>query len=142
MGKGRPPKTVEELKLHGNFNVTRHKDRLAAPVATGQPIKPDHLTGEASDLWDFIAAKLVDNGTVKEQDTMALVVACEMWALYRAAVTVSLENPADRDARITVLHYKAAWESSAAKLGLNPADRQKIVSDIPAKQGVKARVRA
>lgn len=126
MTRGRKRKTADQLKIHGTFREDRHAARDSAPKPSGRPERPASLTGDAATHWDFVVNQLAELGVVTELDTMALQTASEMWALYRTTLAAALLNPIDKDLRISVLGYKTAWETSAAKLGLNPTDRQRL----------------
>jgi phage terminase small subunit len=142
MARGRKPVPVETLKLHGTYRKGRHGERELAPEAVGAPVRPSHLTEEAAEFWEFVVAELVANGTVRRLDTMELTAAAEMWQLYRKTVALAKSDPLDKEIRVGVTAYLSAWESMAAKLGLNPADRQKLRSENkPKKTGVPTRSR-
>jgi P27 family predicted phage terminase small subunit len=129
MVRGRKPTDVDTLKLHGTFKKGRHGDRELAPGASGEPVRPEHLTEEAAQFWDFVVSELVSNGTVKRLDTMELTAAAEMWQLYRKTVESAKQNPLDKDIRIAVTSYLTEWRSMASDLGLTPAARQRLRSD-------------
>jgi phage terminase small subunit len=128
MTRGRKPKTASQLKLHGacEQNPGRYEDRALAPQPTGAPERPSDLDGDAAWHWDFVIRQYAEMGVVTGVDTMELRAASEMWQLYRQTFALAKENPTDKDLRISVVQYKTAWETSAAKLGLNPTDRQRL----------------
>jgi Phage terminase, small subunit len=125
MVRGRKPKTADQLKVFGG-----RKDRIAqrkqAPQPSGAPERPANLEGDAAWHWDFAVRQLAELGVVTRLDTMELTIASETWGLYRAAADAAKLDPLDKDTRIAVVQYKTAWEASAAKLGLNPTDRQRL----------------
>ncbi len=123
MKRGSKPKPKEAHILAGTFRADRHDGE---PVAEGVPVRPPDMKGEAKALWDSITPQLVANGTAKNLDTSALVACCELWGLYRAAYAVASAAPADKDARIALTAYYAAWERAATRLGLSPADRARL----------------
>ena len=109
----------------------------------GLPEKPAELTGDAGDLWDLILGEYAEAGPVKRLDGAALRACCELWALYRKAVKSAEADPIDKDTRIAVTSYYAAWERAAAKLGINPVDRRRVRTEGGEKKsGLRTRVRA
>lgn len=136
--RGRPPKTTNELKLHGTFRRHRHGAR-SEPEATGSLVKPAGLSPVASAHWDEVAPRLT---WARASDSPAVRTLCEMWELYRAAFDAAKKAPADKELRCAVLGYKQAWESLASKLGLTPVDRTRIRADEPAKASTGPRTRS
>lgn len=126
MAKGRPRKTLEQLKTLGVFRPDRHAGRVLEPTAAGQPVKPRGLARDVSAVWDRIVPQLVAMRTVKEIDTDAVVAACETWVLYRRALRQAMRDPCDPSIRTAVVAYLAAWDRAAAKLGMSPIDRAKL----------------
>ncbi len=100
-----------------------------APVAEGEPERPDDLTGEAAKLWDFLLVELV--GTAKRIDTPALYALCRTWELYRKALEFAEKHPTDKDFRIAVTAYLAAFNQIGARFGLTPADRARLCIEGP-----------
>lgn len=124
MPRGRPPKPKAAHILSGTFREDRHGG--AEPPATGVPERPRGLKGEARKLWDQVVPQLVANGTAKNLDTAALVACCDLWGKFRAASLAADADPTDRAARAAVIAYHSAWERTASKLGLTPADRARL----------------
>lgn len=81
--RGRARKSVEELKLAGQYRADRHAD--TSPLPKGKPIKPAYLTGEASALWDFITPRLEELEIATDLDSQTLASMCEWWAEFRDA---------------------------------------------------------
>jgi phage terminase small subunit len=86
------------------------------------------LSGPARKFWDEAVPGLVEAGVVGEIDSPAIVACCEAWALFRLAVAAAAKDPCDKDARAAVVAYLAQWVTLASKLGLTPADRQRLVA--------------
>jgi phage terminase small subunit len=82
--RGRRAKSPEHLRLQGTYRDDRHADRTDLTL-DGQPVRPDHLTGEAAALWDSCVPYLSDKGFVCAVDSQALTAMCEWWAEYRRA---------------------------------------------------------
>lgn len=89
-GRGRPRKSVEQLKLEGKFRADRHGGNGVEPK--GKPIKPDNLEGEASRFWDAVTPELVELGIATEVDSAALASLCEWWGEYRDACDEKIEH--------------------------------------------------
>ncbi len=141
--KGRHPKSVAELKLHGTFRPGKHGDRLAEPAVEGLPEKPVGLKPDAEWLWDLVLAEYANAGPLKRIDTAAVMAACDLWSKYRAASKLADANPVDKETRIAVTAYYAAWERAASKIGINPVDRRRVRTEgEPKKAGLRSRVRA
>jgi P27 family predicted phage terminase small subunit len=137
--RGRPRKSVEELKRRGTYRKDRHADRVEE-IPKSRPEKPEGLGKYASWIWDQVVAELADKLT--RLDTAQLWSLCEMWELYRQAAEDAKKTPTNRDLRISVTTYRAAFEAAASKFGLNPCDRQRLPGG-QAKQsaGVRSRSR-
>lgn len=140
--RGPAPKSASELKIAGTYREDRHGDRDQIPEAAGVPKKPRGLKGEAAKHWNAVVPQLVTTGAAKELDTSVLQALCEMWANYRACAEKMQQTPElaiDKNLRCAMLGYLAQWQQLAAKLGLTPADRQRLrvaKSDKP--EGVSA----
>lgn len=140
--RGRPPKSVHDLKVHGQFRSDRHGDRLNEPTVVGRPEMPDWLAEDAVWLWELVVNEYADSGPIARLDTAALAAACDLWSLYRKASEKAERQPLEKDYRIAVTSYYAAWERAAAKLGLNPVDRRRLrVESENKSSGIRARTR-
>lgn len=137
--RGRKGKTLEQHERDGTLNITRHRDLLDAAKLDGTPEKPAHLTGDAEWMWDFVTAELAEKCGLKRLDTMALTACCEQWGLYRAVMEKLRQYPTDRDARVAMVQFHDRFMADAAKLGLNPTDRQRIKTEGTKKDNGKAR---
>lgn len=138
----RPPKSTAELKLHGGFRKDRHSDRENEPQVGGLPEKPKGLCADAAWFWDLVMSEYRESGPVRRLDTGALWAACDLWSKYRAASRLAENDPIEKNIRIAVTAYYAAWERAAAKLGLNPVDRRRVRVETDGKKtGVHTRVR-
>lgn len=51
----------------------------------GAPVKPDHLSETAGEMWDQVMEQLQTTGILKPLDTYALQMACESYAMWREA---------------------------------------------------------
>ena len=125
-GAGRKRKPTAQLKTEGRFRKDRHADRADEPTAEGKPTRPRTLDKEASWFWRVHVRPLIKAGVATALDQSALWQLCELWSLYRRAAEVANDDPTDKDARIAVTQYRAAWDSLASRFGLTPADRARL----------------
>jgi P27 family predicted phage terminase small subunit len=129
--RGPAPESIETAKLHGTYRHSRHGNRRP-PKVGGRPRRPRALAGEARKFWDAVAPRLAAAGVVTVVDVHALQACAEMWARYRAASAACDADPTDKNARVAAVSYLQTWIGLAAKLGLTPADRQRLVVNPPA----------
>ena len=141
--KGQPPKSIAELKVHGTFRPSRHGHRELEPETDGEPQKPEGMNADAEWLWELTIRSYAASGALKELDTAALESCCDLWGKYKAASRAADADPVDKDSRIAVTAYYAAWEKAASKIGLNPIDRRRMQVDGDKKKaGLRTRKRA
>jgi P27 family predicted phage terminase small subunit len=108
------------------------------PFERGPLVKPDHLSDDASWLWDLVVAQMAGIGLLKPLDAASLEAVCEVFARLREAVRVRQEQGLeDRNARGNPV---AGWwvrvESEAsrefrswcAEYGLTPAAEKNLKS--------------
>lgn len=130
--RGPAPQPVEKLKIAGQYRPSKHAGR-APPAAAGKPAAatdvPQRLKKYVNAFWRLIVPELTSNGTAARLDSMAIQGAAEAWALYRLAVKDAAKDPMDKLSRCAFATYLAAWMALAAKLGLTPADRQRLRTD-------------
>lgn len=143
--RGRPPKSLEVLKMTGQFRADRHGEREASEVRlpSALPTKPEGLSEAASEHWDRIIEHIGKTGAVAEIDGEAIEMACRYWANWQKLMAICESDPLDRFARANLMAYGDAWARLAAKLGLTPVDRMRLrVSKSEEKKGVASRQRA
>lgn len=142
--RGRPRKSVADLKLHGEFREDRHAHREEFEAEfTGVPESPDDLNPDEKWLWDLVISEYGDDGPLRHLDSAALYEACVLWGLLRQAQRAAKQDPADAKIGGLVIKYFNAYDKAAAKLGLNPRDRRSIAPEGGRKpSGVKRRERA
>ncbi|MDZ4686783.1 MAG: P27 family phage terminase small subunit [Planctomycetaceae bacterium] len=124
--KGRPRKSLAELRLMGGFRPARHADRIDEPQFDGEPVKPRGMDREAGRLWDAIVPELVARRVVRAIDTTVLVSVCELWSLYRKAIKAAASDPTSKDVRTAVIGYWRAFDAAAAHVGLSPTARTRL----------------
>jgi len=109
------------LEAKGAFEKNPNRKRDAEPVADGEPIKPKHLKGAASRIWDEYCPRLVKMGTAYEVDSAALAAWCCLQAEFQ-------KDPArmnsSRIAQMRAYEDRFGMNASArAKLGSSPANK-------------------
>jgi hypothetical protein len=77
-----------------------------------------------------VTPKLRRAGWVGRLDSFALEQAARTWALWRLSVTEAEHDPTSKVFRAAVVAYSGLWLTLAAKLGLSPADRQRLQLDL------------
>jgi len=132
--KGRPRKTLEELRQMGAFRPARHADRIDEPQFDGVPVKPRGLDPIASKHWDAVVPDLVARAVVKGIDAPALTSMCILWSLFQKSAKKAEADPTDKLVRSAITGYHAAWVRVAASVGLTPADRARLSIRPPEKR--------
>lgn len=116
--------------LNGSFRADLHGSDAETVQATGQPVMPPGMKGEALKLWLAVVPGLIDTGVAKEQDTVALVQLCEAWARYRkcckALDKVSAIHPKAAGLMRLVDAASKCFERLAGRFGLTPSDRSRL----------------
>lgn len=120
--RGRKPKPAHLLK---KYSPDRRPE--AIPQATGDPVRPTHLTAEGFELWDTVVPELVELNIVGHLDTPQLVAMCEWWQEYRYWAK---EIPDHKNVQAKAKAYQQ-FLSVSAKFGLTPHDRRKIKPRAP-----------
>lgn len=119
----RPPKSIDQHKSEGTFRADRHAGRLDTLPAHGLPVMPARFTATEKEVWDRVLAQWKGTDIVGEIDTAELTACCEMWGLYRQAVSVAKDCPTDKEARCAVVAYLEQFNKLAAKFGMTWGDR-------------------
>lgn len=130
-GSGRRPKPLETLKITGQYRQDRHGQREIEDSATGKPIRPQWLSGEARKFWDRTVPLLVQMGIAKQIDSADLASMCQWWAVWREHITQAAEDPASLTAAVK------AWSQFAPladRFGMSPSARTKIAVPVAGKQ--------
>ena len=122
---GRVPKSAAQHKLQGTYRADRHGG--AHVDVTGELVRPRGIDKAARWLWDTVVEAYSKRGVLTALDAPTLQAASELWSLYRVALAEAQRSPTDKNARIAVTSYGSAFASVAARLGLNPADRARLV---------------
>lgn len=127
---GPAPTPTSVRVLEGNPS---HRPLRTIPVATGIPVKPSWLKGDAGALWKSLVPELQHAGLVGKVDEVALTVLCQTWAAS-LAVDRELTDPDKADdprlqrragqLRASLLAYCTAF-------GLTPASRTRLAPPAP-----------
>ncbi len=133
----RPRKPVELRVLEGKRG---HRPLPNAPKYP--PLMDDCPRGmprEGRRLWQRVTTALEHSTTLQASDYGALVALCETWATYRAAAADVRKRGAlvagrsgdlvRNPAWIVANQALVTWTGLAARFGLTPVDRTKIVAD-------------
>lgn len=132
MGR-RGPKAIPTriLKIRGSRRARGRKDDVPA---SGQPIRPVWLVGEAKRKWDMLAPQLGDMGLLAACDRDLLALYCETYNEYLAARKMTkkaksflIKTPSGRIARnpLLLIRDDAAerLRKLASEFGMSPSSR-------------------
>lgn len=141
-GRGRKPKPLELIKLHGN------PGKRPIPHDTPQPDKlfnipeaPSHLDEIGKEVWEYLSPRLVKCGIMTEIDIYTLENCCVALAIARraakelkeASLVFACKNDDGSSKSVQKSPYLAVWrdalsefDSNGAKLGLSPSDRVRL----------------
>lgn len=119
---GRRPKPTAQLKESGGFNVTRHRNRADVLVMPAKLDAPATLGKIGRDAWN----RYIDNlpeALITQLDVYALQQLCEALELYAKVWPLFIDNPLDRDARITWQAVCAQIDRLGRQFGWTPQSR-------------------
>lgn len=134
MGKRGPqPKPDQLKKMEGNPGKRALNED--APVATGTPDRPDHLSDYACEVWQRIAESMPP-GLYAKCDTELLTAYCEAADLFRRAV-LAVREEGEVATGSNGAPYQNPWVSIqnkqaqllatlGSRLGLDPAARSNL----------------
>jgi len=123
MPAGRPPKPQTIRTLEGN----RSKREIPAEIeAEGVPVKPAGLCEIASAHWDTVTGNIHGWGIATRADSASLEQMCRYWALWQSAMSLSENDPSDKNARLATVAYGDQWRKLAVEFGLTPVARTRI----------------
>jgi P27 family predicted phage terminase small subunit len=138
MGKrGTKPTPTAILRLRGSRIPERRADEV---IATGRPVRPEHLTGEAAAMFDRLVLELDELKIIGAIDGWALTRYVELWELYRKAAdyvakngtSIQLKNKAGqvyvkrRPELSAMLSLSQALSQLENSFGLNPSARTSL----------------
>jgi phage terminase small subunit len=133
MPGGRPRKP-DDLKIaDGTWRKDRDGDPSKKIPATGDPVCPKHVRGEALAFWKANVPGLIASGVAKACDAPELAMMCEWHARYQkfSRVLGRMKGTDKRLYQVTVMLGIATqnFDKIAARFGLTPADRAKLRID-------------
>jgi phage terminase small subunit len=131
----RPPKTTQLHVVDGTFNVTRHRNRKAAPESEGAPVKPADLDEFGLECWQKLVEPALRMKIGREVDAVAAEELCRLYSFYRRSCEKASADPIAKEARCAVTGYFAAFEKVASRFGFTPADRLRLVAPKPEGSG-------
>ena len=136
---GPPPKPVELKILEGNPGKRKlPKVPKFAPLSE-QP--PEELNEIGQDLWRRLMQEFGRTNIVQRTDREALIMLCDMWAVYQVHMAIVREHGAlvksghhnrDRSSIVVNPAWRVARDAQrefsqiAARFGLTPADRARL----------------
>ncbi|MBS9781466.1 MAG: hypothetical protein KGV56_03130 [Gammaproteobacteria bacterium] len=118
MARPRKPTKLKELNGSAAINpgrINKNEPKPTTPLSTA----PSYFTKKEKQAWEDITSRIID-GVAFDCDFVHIELAAKLLA--------SIRNP-DKDDKgrpIVVVSAYAQLASLLAKLGMNPADRQKI----------------
>lgn len=130
--RGRPRKSIDELKKSGSYRPSRHGIAPSAEVDSA-PVRPVNLTGVAAQHWDRLMVALT--GRVVAADGPLLSMACEWLAIEQECreALAGLEPSTPEHGR--VLRSAASAAAAADRIlkgfALTPAMRAKLPAPPP-----------
>ena len=126
-GRGRPQKTVAELKESGTYRPSRHGDRPEAQPPADAPLPdavspkqvsaPGNLEAAGQTLWYTI----LDSGRVTEADIPLLLEAFEWYAAYRDALGQFQQDVSNSRLRMASNTSYQNFISTLQQIGVTPA---------------------
>ena len=146
-GRGRPRKSVAQLKLDGTFRHDRHGDPDDQWQPEGEPVKPLDFDAFSDQLWEEVVPELVSCGVATSLDTAELTAMCEWWSRYKKITEKLKEYGTDfsRDGYYSLqMLAGSAWKNFSAigsRFGLSPADRTRLGA-MSRKDNPKAKLKA
>lgn len=112
-GKRRGPDALKIVQ--GTYRPDKSGSLDSKVNATGEPVMPDWLVGEARKHWEDVVPELIDMGIVKAIDTHMLACMCVWWQRFREATT-----------KTALAESFYQWEKCARTFGMNPSDRSRL----------------
>ena len=119
---GQPPKHPSKRKLEGNPSKRPIPE---IPEVAGAPVKPADLSKEASKYWDEIIDEITRFGA-GAVDSQHIASMCEMYALYKATLTLLQKDPCNAKARITFNNAWANWHRACVHYGISSVARVRL----------------
>ena len=122
---GPAPTPTSVRVLEGNPS---HRPLRTVTLATGVPVKPPWLKGDAGALWKSLVPELQHAGLVGKVDEVALVSLCQIWSQSLAADHELADPDKADDPRLQrrAIQLHASLLAYAVQFGLTPASRNRL----------------
>lgn len=145
--RGTKPKSTEQKRLEGNPGKRPLNDSPTYPPLPKRA--PAELLPEGQKLWRRIVKHLGGANILQEPDREALLVLCDLWAVYvdaiekvrqYSAVVPTRGKSTERAALVVSPYWRVAkdakreMESLWGRFGLTPSDRSRMTA--PEKAGM------
>ena len=129
-GSGRKPKPTNQLKREGNYNVTRHRDRVDQRYKEA-PLPIHGLGRDGRFAYEMITSSTPEDILCKI-DSLALFGLCKWWAEYRKWERKAAKSGDLAHNRMAIDAWKQ-FVNLARDYGLTPTSRAKVRSNTGAK---------
>lgn len=138
--RGRPRKSIAELKLAGTYRHDRHGDRDDAPLFDDSPSRPKGMDKIAAKYWREVIQPLIDKKAVNAVDRPALEALANFYAVYHTQMRAYLENPTSVGLFNMMNKSWSTYSRLAASFGLTPKDRSNVAKTVPKKERPKSQL--
>lgn len=101
---------------------------MPAGLAPMPPEKPLNLPQDVSDAWDWIVAECSSRNTLTTGDAMIVEACARLWARFMSIEAALEADPLDEQLNRLLLAVMRQWGVMSGKLGLNPMDRNRLLS--------------
>ena len=128
---GRPPKSTDQHKADGTYNVTRHRDRVEDQSFDGEidVAAPDDLGEVGAATWDRVVSTFPKD-QLRFVDWDGLRWMCfwngEAWNLAMRLQGMDVGQEGYRKVQMATIDAYKQFVTFAAKFGMSPADRAKL----------------
>ncbi|WP_163830737.1 phage terminase small subunit P27 family [Spartinivicinus ruber] len=136
MARGRKPKPTQQKLLAGNPGKRALNQNEPSYGALANVDPPAWLDATATELWGYLAPKLIKSGVLTEVDFHNLEIFCVAYARWRTAeaaieqhgiMVTDINGNFKKNPACTVANEAIKQvDSYGAKLGLDPASRTRL----------------
>ena len=122
---GQNRKSTKDHIADGTYQKCRHEKRLDSKVVASTPPCPADLNDYGRDLWRRIC-EVLPHEVVTRLDTESLRIYCETWQMYCKVIPLMIDNPIDKDLRITWAAIVDRLDKLGRQFGWTPQARAGI----------------